>query len=99
MADELKKAVDHRDRFLVSLGKATNPTAGTAKPSIVKKKSSDLQDRWDAYETQFLATEHEDDDAEKAAEEEFIERYDRYSAAQGSASDLLESTGPEADSV
>ena len=33
-----------------------------------------------------------DDNAKEAAEEEFMERYDQYSAAQGSVIDLLEPT-------
>ena len=59
MADELKKAADHLDRLIVSLEKATNPTSGTAKSGNVKTKSRDLKDKWDAYETLFLATVHD----------------------------------------
>ena len=99
MAAELKRAADFLDRFIVSLEKATNPTSGTTKPENVKTKSRDLKQKWDAYQSLYLVTEHDDDDVREAADEEFMGRFDRYAEAQGAADDLLESASSEAESV
>ena len=98
MASDLKRAADQVERFILSLEKAMNPTNGAAKLGSVRQRRADLKDKWEAYETLYLSTEIEED-AKEAAEQDHMERYERYSDALGSATDLCESTSSEAESV
>ena len=98
MAANLEKVAGWVETFIRALEKAMNPTSGTPQPGLVKQRGQDLRDKWTAYDALYQDMEY-DEEAREAAENEYMDKYERYSIALGSASDILEAASSGAESV
>lgn len=98
MAANLEKAAGRVETFIRALEKAMNPTSGTPQPGLVKQRGQDLKDKWTVYDALYQDMEY-DKEAREAAENEYMDKYERYSIALGSASDILEAASSGAESV